>query len=384
MQKIILLTSVFILLFSCKENKQSPDIGADKASANETKNQVEINYAKGFTINKYDGYKVITLKEPWPDADIEFKYALIEEKGSLPEDATFDAVVEVPIKNIVVTSTTHIPSLEMLEETDALVGFPNLSYISSEETRKRIDKNEIKELGKNESINTEVLIDLNPNLVVTFAVKGDNKTVSTIEKTGIPVFYNSDWTEKSPLGKAEWIKFFGALFNKEQQADSIFKSIETDYLSVKEKAAQTKTSPTVLSGAMYKDVWYLPNGESWGAQFIKDAHATYLWEDTKGTGSLSLNLESVLEKAKDADVWLGPGQFSEKEKLNDAHAVYSEFKAFQEGNVYSYTGKLGPTGGVIYFELAPNRPDLVLKDVVKIVHPEVLPEHELYFFRKLK
>ena len=197
---------------------------------------------------------------------------MIEEQGSLPEDVTFDAVVEVPIKNIVVTSTTHIPSLEMLGETNSLVGFPNLSYISSEETRTQIDKGKIQELGKNESINTEVLIDLNPDLVVTFAVEGNNKTVSTIQKTGIPVFYNSDWTEKSPLGKAEWIKFFGVLFNKEQKADSIFREIETEYLSAKKKAAAVSVSPTVLSGAMYKDVWYLPNGESWAAQFLSLIH----------------------------------------------------------------------------------------------------------------
>ncbi len=384
MQKIVLLTSVLFLLFSCKENKQSTDKETDKASINENEKQVEVNYAKGFTINVYDGYKVITLKEPWPDTDIEFKYALIEEQGSLPEDVTFDAVVEVPIKNIVVTSTTHIPSLEMLGETNSLVGFPNLSYISSEETRTQIDKGKIQELGKNESINTEVLIDLNPDLVVTFAVEGNNKTVSTIQKTGIPVFYNSDWTEKSPLGKAEWIKFFGVLFNKEQKADSIFREIETEYLSAKKKAAAVSVSPTVLSGAMYKDVWYLPNGESWAAQFIKDANGTYLWEDTKGTGSLSLNLEAVLEKGKSADFWIGPGQFSSKQQLKDAHSVYTEFLAYQNNDIYTNTTLVGETGGVVYYELAPNRPDIVLKDIIKILHPEVLPEHELYFFSKLK
>ncbi len=384
MQKIVLLTSVLFLLFSCKENKQSTDKETDKASINETEKQVEINHAKGFSINVYDGYKVITLKEPWPDTDIEFKYALIEEQGSLPEDVTFDAVVEVPIKNIVVTSTTHIPSLEMLGETNSLVGFPNLSYVSSEETRTQIDKDKIQELGKNESINTEVLIDLNPDLVVTFAVEGNNKTVSTIQKTGIPVFYNSDWTEKSPLGKAEWIKFFGVLFNKEQKADSIFREIETEYLSAKKKAAAVSVSPTVLSGAMYKDVWYLPNGESWAAQFIKDANGTFLWEDTKGTGSLSLNLEAVLEKGKNADFWIGPGQFSSKQQLKDAHSVYTEFLAYQNNNIYTNTTLVGETGGVVYYELAPNRPDIVLKDIIKILHPEVLPEHELYFFSKLK
>ena len=384
MQKTTLFLISLLLVFSCKEPKQNSPINSEKSTSEKSQKQTEINYAKGFTIDAYDGYKVLTLKNPWPDAEKSFKYALVEKNGSLPENTTFDAVVKVPVAKIVVTSTTHIPSLEMLNETNALVGFPNLSYISSEKTRYRIKNDEIKELGKNESINTEVLIELNPDLVVTFAIKGDNKTVSTIEKTGIPVLYNSDWTEQSPLGKAEWIKFFGALFNKEQQADSIFKNIEAEYISAKEKAAQTTTSPTVLSGAMFKDVWYLPNGKSWAAQFIKDANGTYLWENTEGTGSLSLNLESVLEKGKNADFWIGPGQFSEKEKLKNTHSVYQEFKAFKEDKMYTYTNKLGATGGVVYFELAPNRPDIVLKDIIKILHPDVLPEHELFFFSKLK
>ncbi|PVW14734.1 ABC transporter substrate-binding protein [Marixanthomonas spongiae] len=384
MQKIVLFTAFLLLFFSCKEQNNQNDTLKNETSSNKSKKQVDITYAKGFAIDLYDGYKVLTIKEPWPDTETEFKYALVEEKGALPDDADFDAVVQMPVNNIVVTSTTHIPSLDMLGETKSLVGFPNLSYISSKETRKRIDAGNVKELGKNESINTEVLIDLNPDLVVTFAVKGNNKTVSTIEKTGIPVFYNSDWTEQSPLGKAEWIKFFGAIFNKEQKADSIFKNIETEYLSAKKKAAKATTSPTTLSGAMYKDVWYMPKGGSWGAQFIKDANGTYLWNDTEGTGSLSLNLESVLEKGKDADYWISPGQFSSKQQLKDAHSVYSEFAAYKNNTIYTNTTLVGETGGVIYYELAPNRPDIVLKDIIKILHPEVLPEHELYFFSKLK
>jgi|TARA_R100000479_G_scaffold33554_3_gene14076 iron complex transport system substrate-binding protein len=384
MQKSVLLIVTLLFLFSCKENKESTQTKPETTSKNKVKKQVDITYAKGFSIDMYDGYKIITLKEPWPDSDTVFKYALVEEKGKLQNDVEFDAVVNVPLKNIVVTSTTHIPSLELLDETKSLIGFPNLSYVSSEETRTQIDKDKIQELGKNESINTEVLIDLNPDLVVTFAVEGNNKTVSTIQKTGIPVFYNSDWTEQSPLGKAEWIKFFGALFNKEQKADSIFREIETNYISAKEKAATASVSPTVLSGAMFKDVWYMPKGDSWAAQFIKDANGTYLWNDTEGTGSLSLNLESVLEKGKDADYWIGPGQFSSKQQLKDAHSVYSEFLAYQNNDIYSNTILVGETGGVVYYELAPNRPDIVLKDIIKILHPEILPEHELYFFSKLK
>src|SRR5690606_13605453 len=144
---------------------------------------------------------------------------------SLPNPENYDAIVEIPVKRIVVTSTTHIPSLEMLDETDALVGFPSLDFISSEKTRERISQGTVRELGQNENLNTEIVLDLSPEAVIGFAMDGNNPTFATLQKGGIPVFYNADWTENTPLGKAEWIKFFGAFFNKDKEADSLFEEI---------------------------------------------------------------------------------------------------------------------------------------------------------------
>lgn len=378
--KKILFALLFTLVFiSCKnetKNSTEPTTSSQKES--------NIKYAKSFEVSTYEGYKTITLKNPWPGTDKTFTYALVEKTGSLQNPEDYDAVVQVPVKRIVVTSTTHIPSLEMLDEIESLVGFPDLNYISSEKTRDRISEEKITELGKNEDINTEILIDLSPDAVIGFAIDGNNSTFSTIQSTGIPVLYNSDWTETSPLGKAEWIKFFGLLFNKERQADSIFNTIEKEYLNAKEIAKKAIKTPTVISGAMFKDIWYMPQGDSWAAKFIEDANGDYLWKVASGTGSLSLNLESVIEKGHNAEIWIGPGQFTSLAEIKNASQAYAQFKAFKEDQVYTYSMKKGPTGGVIYFELAPNRPDLVLKDHVKILHPELMPEYELYFFNKLE
>ncbi len=381
MQKIVFLLSFFILFTACKNQSESTE--APKTTS--LKPQITpVKYAEGFEIETRDNLKIISLKNPWPGTEKTYKYALVNKNTTLQNPEDYDAVVEVPIARIVVTSTTHIPSLEMINELEALVGFPNLNYISSEKTRANIEAGKIKELGKNEAINTEILIDLNPDAVIGFAVDGNNSAFSTIQQMGIPVLYNSDWTETSPLGKAEWIKFFGALFNKEKEADSIFKNIETEYLNAKKIALKAKETPTVLSGAMYKDVWYMPQGNSWGAQFITDAKGDYLWKDASGTGSLSLSIEAVLEKGHNAQFWIGPGQFTSLSQLESASQAYKQFEAFKTGNIFTNSMKKGATGGVIYFELAPNRPDLVLKDIIKILHPELLPEHTLYFFDQLQ
>ena len=135
---------------------------------------------------------------------------------------------------------------------------------------------------------------------------------------------------------------------------------------------------------MYEDKWYLPQGTSWGSQLLSQANGNYLWANTNGTGSLSLSLETVLEKAKNADFWITSGQFSTLKAMSDTNSHYAQFKAFQTKNVYSFTQKKGKTGGILYYELAPNRPDIVLKDIVKILHPELLIGYEPFFFKKLK
>ncbi len=378
MQRIGLLILIVFGIISCKEVTEGEVNSVEQSPLS------KIKYATGFDIQPIENGSMITIKNAWPGSEETFNYAVINRGASISNLENYDAIVESPIKSIVVTSTTHIPSLDMLGVSNTLIGFPNLDYISSEIIRERIEEGYIKELGKNETINTEVLIELDPDLVIGFAVEGANSTMSTIKKTGIPVLYNADWTENSPLGKAEWIKFFGLLYNKQKEADSIFSMIEENYLKAKEVAQSTEHAPTIISGALYKDVWYMPYGNSWAGEFIKDAHGMYIWGESNGTGSLALNLETVLDQGQQADIWIGPGQYTSMEQLKEAHPIYTRFNAFSTDQVYSFTNKKGSTGGTLYYELGPNRPDIVLKDLIKIFHPGLLPEHELFFFGKLE
>ena len=372
----VVLIACTLLLISCRPS-------TEEKIATATQGQTSLKYATSFSIIEGEKLTELIINRPWPGAEDQFRYALVSDSSEVDGLESYDAVLVVPVNNLVVTSTTHIPSLEMLKSESQLMGFPNLDYISSEKTRALIEAGEISELGMNDDLNTEVLIDLSPEVLITFAVSGGNKAAETVERAGIPVLYNADWTETHPLGKAEWIKFFGALLGKSQQANAVFDQIEADYIAASELAATADKKPTVLSGAMYKDVWYLPAGESWAARFIDDAHGEYLWKESEGNGSLSLNLESVLEKGQQAEVWIGPGQFSSRSQLAEAHNVYTQFAAFEDEQVYTFTARKGATGGVIYYELAPNRPDLVLKDQIHILHPQLLPDHQLYFFSPL-
>ena len=374
-----------ILLVSCIDKKKevpSEDIPLKEAVAN-----TRVEYANGFTIENNSEYTVVKVSEPWPSATKEYTYAFIPREKlaviTYPKDA-YDAVIATPIKDFIVTSTTHIPAVESLGGLDRLIGFPDTKYISSMPARKLIATRQIKDLGANESLNTEMVLELSPDVIVGFGIDNQNSPYEVIQKANIPVLFNGDWNEKTPLGKAEWIKFFGVLLNKEKQADSIFTEIASEYKRVKALSEKATHKPTVMSGALYKDVWYLPAGESWAAQFIKDANANYLWKESKGTGSLSLSLESVLEKGQQADFWVSPSQFTSYSAMESANSHYLQFDAFKTKKVYTFANTKGPTGGLIFYELGPQRPDLVLKDMVHIFHPELLPNYKPYFFAPLQ
>ena len=344
----------------------------------------EVRYAKGFSIQNYYGYSVVKVKNPWPKATKTYTYILKEKNGIVPDSLKQNLIIPVPIKTIVVTSTTHIPSLELLDVVNTIIGFPHCDYISSEKVRARIDTGNIKELGNNQDLNTEVLLDMQPNVIIGYGIDNKNPTLDNLQKSGLKVMLNGDWNEENALGKAEWIKFFGALYGKQKQAEKLFTKIEKDFLKTIKIAKMAKTTPSILAGDMFEDRWYLPRGTSWGSLLLKQANGNYLWQKTSGTGSLSLSFETVFEKAKNADVWITSGQFSSLKEMTNSIPHYAEFNAFKNKNVYSFSGKKGKTGGILYYELAPNRPDLVLKDLVKILHPELLPSYEPFFFEKLK
>lgn len=371
-----LLIFISLLFLSCKKELSEKTIEVSAIS-------YKMQYAKGFEVETHEDYKLIKITKPWPKATKTYNYLLLDKNQETPKNISYDELIRTPISSIVVTSTTHIHSLEALGVESKLVGFPNTRFISSPKTRGLIDQGKVKELGKNESLNTEVLIDLNPDVVIGFSIDGSNKTYETLKKASIPVLYNAAWVEEHALGRAEWIIFFGHLFNLENKATGIYNDIIDNYKQAQEIALNAKYKPSVLCGTMFKDTWHLPYGNSWATEFLNDANANYLWKETKGSGSIALNFESVLEKAQNADFWVAPSSHESLDALLKTNSHYQEFDAFKNKKVYM-ANKKGPTGGLLFYEVAPNRPDLMLKDLIKIFHPELLPNYELNFYSQLK
>ncbi len=373
MLKKVLLFIFTLFILSCKKDNQK--------NVDRTNNLIQ--YASAFSINEYKNYSILTINEPWPHAKEKINYILKKKNAVIPDSLSKYQVIEIPLKSIIVTSTTNIPLLEMLGVENKLVGFPQTDFISSEKTRELIEQGKIKDVGQNESLNFEEIIELQPQLIVTFCVDQINPSITNLEKSGQKVLIQSDWLEKTPLGKAEWIKLFGALFGKEKKAKEIFEKIVSEYQMAKKLIEANNHKPNILFGSLYRDQWYVPNGESWLAQFTDDAKGNYYWKNIKGQGSTPLNFEKVFEKAKNADIWITSGfkNLAEMQKINPH---YKEFKAFQNKKVYTFENIKGKTGGYLYYETAQSRPDLVLKDLIKAFHPELLKNYSYTFLRLIE
>jgi iron complex transport system substrate-binding protein len=346
--------------------------------------KLEIKKAAHFSVEYYNGYKIVKAINPWKGADRVFTYLLLEKGVKRPAHVKADEVVRIPLENIVCFSTTHIPLLEYLGEQDKLIGFPNTAYISSQSVRERVDQGKVTDLGSEMDVNVESLVSLQPDMVMAFGMGEHTSQFNLIKKAGIPVVFNADYMEKEPLGRAEWIKFMSFFFNKEHLADSIFNAIEKRYDSLKTIAASAGSKPTVFSGILYGDTWFMPGGRNYAAKFFDDAGAEFLWDDSNEDGYLKLSFENVYEKAHEADFWIGAGSFVSFYEMGRTDKRYSLFNAFKSQRVYNYNARTGPSGGSEYFELGYLRPDLILGDLIRIFHSDELPGHKLYFHQRLK
>jgi iron complex transport system substrate-binding protein len=359
------------------------DRASEKDLVKSNNSSIGIKYAEGFTVSKLGNATLVEVKTPFQGAVSGYKYLLVRKGEQPPAHDSQTRIIYTPIANIVCTSTTHIPLLDYLGETEKLIGFPTTDYISSENMRARIESGHVSDLGIDNGMNLERLATLRPAVVMGYTMSSDYGQFKKIEELNIPVVINAEYLEKHPLGRAEWIKFMALFFGKEKQADSVFLMIETDYQKTKQLTANVKTRPTVLSGVVYGDAWFLPGGENNASKLLKDAGCRYLWEENNNNGYLQLSFESVYEKAHDADLWIGTATFKTLTEIKQADLRYTRFRPFREGNIYNYDARQGARGGNEFLELGYLRPDLVLKDLVRIAHPQLLPDHKLYFHRKL-
>ncbi|WP_238360559.1 ABC transporter substrate-binding protein [Iningainema tapete] len=347
--------------------------------------KITINYATGLTVKYQKNYKIVTVKKPWQNAETGFQYVLVQCGTPVPTGFKQTQVITVPVNSIVSLSTTHLPHLAKLGVVDKLIGVRDINRVNTPEIVEKIKADKIAAVGNNSSINVEKLLELNPDLVTTYG-EGNPQTDSYAKllEVGLKVAINAEYMETSPLGRSEWLKFTALFFNKEEQAEKIFSEIARKYQAIATLAKTTKNRPTVVVGFNFKSTWYTPGGKSYVAKYLADAGAQYLWNDNQSSGTLPLSFEAVFARAANADYWLNQSQtWKNRQDILKEDNRYTEFKAIKTGNIYNNNARVKDSGGNDYWESGISNPDIVLSDLIKIFHPQILPNHQLTYYQKL-
>jgi len=347
--------------------------------------QITIDYAKNFTLEYKDGYKLLTVTLPWLGATEPLHYALVPMGTQLDAELDNAVVINTPIKSFVSLSSTYLPFLEQIGELESLIAVDTADYIYNAEVRSWVEDGKVETIGSGATVDVEKVVELSPDIIMTSA-SGSSEwdTHPVLEQAGLPVVINSDYLEQDPLGRAEWGKFIAAFYEKEVEADRIFDEMAARYEKAKASVACQTGKPTVFVNTAYEGTWYMPGSESYAAILLRDAGANYLWNDLEETGATPIDFEVVVERAKDADFWLNVGFASDLANLAAMDPRYADFKAYQEGKVFNNNARITDMGGTDYFESGIANPDTVLSDLIAIFYPDMADEHELFYYRQLQ
>lgn len=381
--EFLLALFIWLGLAACQSTSDSKqEVTRDTPSQSAS---LGIKYAQNFQVIYKNNYKIVRILKAFEDSQEPLEYVLIPRGEKAPEGFLPSQVIETPIQKLITLSATHVAMVDVLNLTHTIVGNSQNNLTANDALQARIDRNQVVEVGDGQSLNQELVLSLNPDLMMAigFSQAGFAK-YQTLINTGIQVIPNSEWLEPHPLGRAEWLKFIAAFYNAEPRAEEAFSEIESQYLATQKIAQKAENKPKILVGLPFKGTWYVSRGGSFMGQLFRDAQLDYYWSEEEGVGSLPLDFEAVFDKAQAADFWINPGLAKSKSEMLAIDERFTEFQAFEEENIYNQNKRILKNGVNAYWSDGVVKPHLILSDLVKICHPELLPEHELYYYQKLK
>ena len=353
--------------------------------------KVEVTDAENFSVEYFNHYKVVTVTDAF-DAAEPFTYVLVQcgtpapEADDFPDDTQF---LEVPAGDIIAMSTTQLPHLTELGLVDNLVGLDSFLFVNTPEVRELIDAGELVEIGSGAEVNVEVVLDVEPDIVMTFGFDPSTDAHPVLIEAGIFTALNAEWREPTPLARAEWIKYTALFYNVEAEAEVVYSEIVTAYQSARELATSVaeEERPTVLWNrfSSFTEAWSIPGAETYVGALIADAGGVIALGEEAPDDSARLSFEAVYDGALDADVWIANAfGITTLDALLDEDSRYADFAAVQNGNVWNNSLDVNENGGNNYFELGVTNPHLILQDLVAIFHPDLLPDHEFNFYLRLE
>jgi iron complex transport system substrate-binding protein len=371
--RYILLCLLFTF-FSCKKEPSGQTNTVARSGSD------SIYFAKGFQIETHDDYILVTTRNPWKSEQELQRFVLVPKSHPLPESLPEGTVIRTPLERTVSFGSVQCSFFAEFDALQTLVGVCEPDFIHIPFVQNGVREGKIADIGQAANPSFEKILLIEPEALFTAPIEESGTGLTSA--LNIPSIECVDYLESSPLGRAEWIRFFALFFEKRASADSLFTATTNNYQTWQKLTAHLETQPTVFAETIYSGVWWQPGGNSYMAHFFKDAGADYLWKDDMHTGSIGLSYESVLERAEKAAFWLikynAPQELTLGELLKN-NPNYAFFDAYKQENIYTCN-----TGKVTYYEELPVHPDYILKDLVWIFHPGSLSGYQPKYYRKIK
>jgi len=382
MSRFVFFVIPFLIwgVFSCAPERKKP------SDATITGHYLPVNYAKGFTINDHRKYRKITVLDPWQQSTgISFEYYLVDREKDIPAELKGKQVIRTPVRSVICLSTSHIGFLSALNEIASLKALSGAGFVSDTEVQKAVASKKVFDVGYDQGINYELIISLKPDLIMAYGVGGEvTGFINKLRDLRLNVILNGEYLEESPLAKAEWIKFVGAFYNKNQEAADYFSKIEKNYNGIKQSVISVENRPVVLTGLPYKDAWWMAGGRSNLATLIADAGGEFLWHENSSREAFVVSLEEVVIRSAKADFWINCGTVNTLDELISTDSRFSVFPQVRKKAIFNNNLSVSPGGGNDYWERGVVRPDLILADLVKIIHPECDSGKVFYFYKRIQ
>ncbi|MFZ5941912.1 MAG: ABC transporter substrate-binding protein [Bacteroidota bacterium] len=376
MWKLLLYSLLFLLVCSCTPGTGSV-VQAEGGNL----------YAGGFSMAELENYRILKVNRPWQNNEDRrvLTYILADDPMLVPDSLRVFPVIRTPVSKVIALSSGNVAMISALDESASLQAVSGSGFIYDSLIRKRIVNGEIADVGYDQQLNYELIVDLDPDVLFLYGVDPSvETTVRKLQELGITAVICSDYLESDPLGKSEWIRFLAAFYNKGAMADSLFGTIAARYNRVKDLVQNLEEKPKVLSGLPWKDTWYVPGGRSFAARFIEDAGGEYLWKETESMEALPLNLEAVYARALAADIWINTGDAGSLAAVAAYDERFSDIPVFRSGDLYNNNLRTNSFGGNDYWESGVMHPDLILADLAEIFHPGMVEGHRWTYYKKLK
>lgn len=343
-------------------------------------------YASGFRILGAEGRSSVIIESvnPWQGADSVVTRLFIARDGEEPPQGFEGQVIEGDARRIVAMSSTHIAMLDVIGETARVVGVSGMDFISNDAVRSRRDS--IGDVGYDGNVNYELLLSLQPDIILLYGTNGASGMEPKLKELGIPYVYIGEYLENSALGKAEWIVAVAEIVGKRDEGIKAFSAIPERYNAIREKAADClkhSSRPKVMINLPYGDAWFMAPTGSYLVRLIEDAGGDYIYKKNNSNESRPIDLEEAFMLVSASDKWINVGQTRSLDELRKNYPKFAATKPVLSGEVYNTTGRVAANGANDYWERGVVEPDVVLRDMVMIFHPE-LADSDLVYYEKLK